>query len=221
MKMMKKFTKILKSHSKLLSAAMFACLVASVNPSAYAQSAKLDLSRLDKLASKASKVTDVSLGGPLLKLAAENIAAKKKGEKGAPIEGVVQQLKGVYVKSFEFSKPGEYSRSDVESILKQIESGGWKAIVRVEEKKSGETTGVYVMEEGGQTVGMAIVAAEPKELTVVNLVGPIDFSQLGGLGSLGALGELGALGGNIGNSKPHLQHRDQPEQKSNPPQDSK
>ena len=71
---------------------------------------------------------------------------------------------------------------------------------------SGETTGIYVMQEGGETVGMAIVAAEPKELTVVNLVGPIDFSQLGSLGSLGALGQLGNLG-NIGNSKPQLQHR--------------
>lgn len=91
-------------------------------------------------------------------------------------------------------------------------------MVHVEEKKSGETTGIYVMEEGGQIVGMAVVAAEPKELTVVNLVGPIDFSQLGNLGNLGGLGNLGAM---MGNSKPKLEHRSDAKPSPNPPPPSK
>jgi hypothetical protein len=68
---------------------------------------------------------------------------------------------------------------------------------------------------------LAIVAAEPKELTIVNLVGPMDLSQLGALGSLGSLVELGGKGGNAGDSKPQLQHRGQSDQKSNPQGDSK
>lgn len=180
-------------------------LLAWCAPNAYAQNAKLDLSHLDKLAKKASEVTNVNLEGPLLKLAAENLAAKKASGKGAAFEGVVQQLKGIYVKSFEFSKPGEYDRSDVEAVLKQLRSGGWKPVVNVREEKSGETTNIYVMEEGGETVGMAIVAAEPQELTVVNLVGPIN---LGTLGSLGAFGQLGGLAGSAGTSKPQPRQRD-------------
>jgi Domain of unknown function (DUF4252) len=199
------------------SAVLLVCLLAFGGTSTFAQNAKLQLSHLDKLASKASEVTNVSLEGPMLKLAADQMSQKvhtgnspEKTAKALAASNMLRRLKGIYVKVFEFSEPGEYSKSDLDSILKQVQSGGWKAIVHIEEKKSGEDTGIYIMEEGGETVGMAIVAAAPKELTVVNLVGPIDFSQLGGLGSLGALGQLGGLGGNTGNSKPQPQHRDQP-----------
>ena len=199
-----------KYTGSLFSTLLLACLMAFTGSTGFAQSAKLELSQLDKLAAKASNVTNVALDGSLLKLAGQEMsqkAATAKSQKKAFAADLVHRLKGIYVKSFEFDKPGEYSKADVESITRQIESGGWKSIVHVEEKKTGETTGIYVMQEGGETVGMAIVASEPKELTVVNLVGPIDFSQLGSLGSLGALGQLGALAGNAASSKAQLQHR--------------
>jgi Domain of unknown function (DUF4252) len=195
----------------LLSALLLGSLVAFSSAAGFAQNARLQLSQLDKLAAKASNVTNVTLDGSLLKLAGQEMSQKAstgKSEKKASAANLIHRLKGIYVKSFEFDSPGEYSKADVESITRQLESGGWKSIVHVEEKKSGETTGIYVMQEGGETVGMAIVAAEPKELTVVNLVGPIDFSQLG---SLGALGQLGALAGTTGSSNPQLQHRKAPE----------
>lgn len=199
-----------KFAGTLFPALLAASLMGFTSVAAYAQNAKLELSQLDKLAAKASNVTNVTLDGSMLKMAGQQMeekAAKSKSEKKAFAANLVNRLKGIYVKSFEFEKPGEYTKADVESITRQLESGGWKSIVHVEEKKSGETTGIYVMQEGGETVGMAIVAAEPKELTVVNLVGPIDFSQLGSLGSLGALGQLGGLAGSMGSSKPQLQHR--------------
>jgi len=199
-----------KFAGPLLLALLAACLMAFTSVAAYAQNAKLELSQLDKLAAKASNVTNVTLDGSMLKMAGQQMekkAAKSSSGKKAFAAALVQKLKGIYVKSFEFDKPGEYTKADLESVTRQLESGGWKSIVHVEEKKSGETTGIYVMQEGGETVGMAIVAAEPKELTVVNLVGPIDFSQLGSLGSLGALGQLGGLAGTMGSSKPQLQHR--------------
>jgi hypothetical protein len=194
----------------LQSALLLASLVAFATAAGFAQNARLQLSQLDKLAAKASNVTNVTLDGSLLKLAGQAMSQKdstSNSQKKAFAAGLIHRLKGIYVKSFEFDNPGEYSKADLESVTRQLESGGWKSIVHVEEKKSGETTGIYVMQEGGETVGMAIVAAEPKELTVVNLVGPIDLSQLGSLGSLGALGQLGALAGTTGNSKSQLQHR--------------
>lgn len=206
-----------KYISALSSALLLVGLLALGSTAAFAQSAKLNLSQLDKLASKASQVTNVDLDGSLLKLASQQMSQKAAGaqsQKKAEVAGLLQRLKGVYVKSFEFAQPGEYTRADLDSVLKQLQSGAWKPVVHVVEKKSGETTGVYVMQEGGEIVGMAVVAAQPKELTVVNLVGPIDFSQLGGLKSLGALGALGNLGGSMGNSKPELHHR--PEAKTKP-----
>ena len=200
----------------MLPVTMVVCAMALGNAAAWAQNAKLELSQLDKLAAKASNVTNVTLDGSLLKMAGQQMeekAAKSKSEKKASAANLVNRLKGIYVKSFEFDQPGEYSRADLQSVLNQLESGGWKSMVHVEEKKTGETTGIYVMQEGGEAIGMAIVAAEPKELTVVNLVGPIDFSELGSLGSLGALGQLGGLAGTVGGN-PQLQHRAETKPKS-------
>lgn len=200
-----------QEHSRtLLPALLLACLVAFGSAAGYAQNAKLQLSQLDKLGSKASEVDNVNLEGPMLKMAAEQVQKKAstgKSEKKEMAANLLSRLKGIYVKNFEFDKPGGYTKADLESVMRQLQSGGWKPMVHVEEKNSGETTGIYVMEEGGEIVGMAVVNAEPKELTVVNLVGPIDFSQLGSMGSLGALGQLGGLAGTLGGSKPQLQHR--------------
>lgn len=194
----------------LLPALLLLCMVAFGSAAGYAQNAKLELGQLDKLSSKASEVNNVNLEGPMLKMAAEQVQKKAsagKSEKKEMAANLLSRLKGIYVKNFEFDKPGAYTKADLDSVLSQLQGSGWKAMVHVEQKNSGETTGVYVMEEGGEIVGMAVVAAEPKELTVVNLVGPIDFSQLGGMGSLGALGQLGGLAGTLGASKPQLQHR--------------
>ena len=148
--------------------------VVAAAPSALGQSAKLDLSALNKLARKASNVTNVSLGPDAVALAAGHVSGKQ--------QKLLQRLKGIYVRDYEFSKPGEYSRRVVEGILRQLHQAGWKALVNVEEKKTGEVTDIYIMREGGETVGMAILDVEPKELTVVNLVGPMNLAELGGLG---------------------------------------
>jgi Domain of unknown function (DUF4252) len=207
MKTLIRFTGKQKFAHTLFSALLLACMVAIGSAAGFAQNARLELGQLDKLAAKASQTANVTLEGPMLKLAAQAMqekASKSTSSKKQMAAGLVERLKGVYVRNFEFAKPGEYTKADLDSVMNQLQTGGWKPMVHVEEKDSGETTGVYVMEEGGEIVGMAVVAAEPKELTVVNLVGPIDFSQLGGLGNLGALGQLGAL---AGNPKPGLQHR--------------
>lgn len=200
----------------LWPALLLMSLVVWAGPAAYAQNARLDLSHLDKLAKKASKVADVNLDGTMLKLAAQSIAAKEQKGKAAAVPNILERLKGAYIRAFEFSKPGEYTKTDLDHILKQVESGGWKPVINAQEEKSGKSAHIYIMEEGGEAVGLVIVAAEPKKLAVVNLVGPIDFSQLAGLGSLGALGQLGSLGGHSGATKPKLEHRGQSDQNPNP-----
>ena len=173
----------------LLKGLMLAFVFLSIGQTARAQNAKLHLSQLNKLAQQATEATNVSLEGPMLQMAAQQAHSVHTA-------GLLRGLKGVYVKDFQFAKPGQYSKSDLESVLKQLQSGGWKPMVTDVNKKSGETAAVYVMEEGGEIVGLAVVDAEPEELAIVNLVGPIDFAKLGGLESLGSLGSLGsALGG--------------------------
>jgi Domain of unknown function (DUF4252) len=131
----------------------------------------------DKLAAKAVEKVDVNLEAPMLEM-----ASKFLGDKGddAKVKQVIQGLKGVYVKSFTFDKEGQYSEADLNAIRSQLRAPEWSRIVDIQEK--GETSSVFMKTDGKQTRGIVILAAEPKELTFVEIVGPIDPSMLSNLG---------------------------------------
>jgi hypothetical protein len=161
------------------AAAFVACLLACAP--AFGQGAKLQLN-LDHLAAKADEVTNVNLEGPMLDMGRKFLSGKGM-DKDA--KALVDGLTGIYVRSFEFSKPGGYTPADVESVQKQLNTPGWTKFIDVREGK-GETTSIYSFLENGKMTGLAVLAAEPRELTVVNIVGPIDLSKLGKLqGQLG------------------------------------
>jgi hypothetical protein len=151
-------------------------LLGAFSPPALGQNPRLDIKNLEPLAKKASEVVDVNLDGSLLKLASKFMTDEDERE-GLEI---VKNLKGVYVKSFTFDKPGDYSTADVEAIRSQLQAPAWSRIVSTRSKHDGETTEIYLMtaSDGGNVLGMAIIAAEPTELTVVNIVGPIDIDKL-------------------------------------------
>ena len=150
--------------------------------SALGQDPKLKINNLDKLASKAAEVVDVTLDEPMLKLASKFMAADEDSEDTKAFE-LVKDLKGVYVKSFEFDKEGEYSQADLDAIRSQLTASSWSRLVGVISKRDGEISEIYMMTESGgkKVLGLAILAAEPKELTVVNIVGPIDIEKLSSL----------------------------------------
>ncbi len=144
-----------------------------------AQDVKLPAS-LNKLADKAAEVVDVTLDGPLLKLAGKFLS--KDDPEEAKVRALVGGLKGIYVKSFEFEKEGEYSAEDVEAIRAQFRGPGWSRMVGVVSKKDHENADIYMKLDGERVAGLVVLAAEPKELTVVNIVGDIDINQLSELG---------------------------------------
>jgi len=155
---------------------------------AKAQDSRLQLGTLDHLAAKASETVDVSLDERLMRLAAKVFSDKDVDEK--EIKKLIEGLKGIYVKSFEFDADGQYAPADVESIRSQLRGPGWSRLVNVMSKKEG-TLEVYMLFNGEQIGGMAVLALENRELTVVNIVGPVDLDKLAKLeGQLG-IPELG------------------------------
>lgn len=156
---------------------------------AFGQALKLD--SLDRLAAKASNTVKVTLNGNLLRLAAKFLSSDDPDE--AHVKELVKGLKGIYVRSFEFSKTGQYSDSDVEAIRSQLRDGSWAAIVEVHSnnKDDGENTEVFAKEQADQFTGLAILVAEPKELTVVHIDGVIDMDGLAKLsGKFGIPGDI-------------------------------
>ena len=151
---------------------------------ALAQQLKMD--NLNKLSDAARQVVDVTIDEQLLQLASKFLSSSRSADE-AEIKEVVKDLKGVYVKRFEFDADSKYSNADLDPILKQLRGPGWSRIVGVTSKgAAGQNVEVFIMSDGALIKGIAVVAAQPRELTVVNVVGPIDVDRLSRLqGHLG------------------------------------
>jgi hypothetical protein len=140
---------------------------------------EIKMSNLDALARKAKESVDVTLDASMLQLASGFLSSEDPDQ--ARVKKLVSKLKGVYVRSFEFDKEGEYSLSDVEPIRAQVKGSGWTRIVGVK-SLTGENSEVYLKKEGNEVGGIVVIAAEPKELTVVDIDGPINPEELSELG---------------------------------------
>lgn len=150
---------------------------------------------LDRLAAKAVETVDVNLEGAMLELAGNFLSSRKEDE--ARVKALIQGLKGIHVKSFEFEREGEYTPADVEAIRSQLRAPAWTRIAGVVSKRDGENVEVYTKPQEDRIGGLVIIAAEPKELTVVNIVGTIDLEQLRELG-----GRFGIPGVEVERKKP-------------------
>lgn len=157
-----------------------------------AQDIKIPAS-VERLADKAAEVVDVTLDANMLQLAGRFLSNRDADQ--AKVKKLIGGLKGIYVRSFEFDKPGEYQDSDVEAIRSQLRSPGWSRVAGVRSRKNAENSEVYLKMADGQIAGLTVLAAEPRELTIVNIVGtisPEDLEELGGNFGIPKLDAAGA-----------------------------
>ena len=152
-----------------------------------AQSPKLQIDQLDVLANKASETVDVKLDERLMQTTAKFFS----GKDDADIKDVLKGIKGIYVKSFTFDKDGEYSQIEVDSVVSQLRGSSWSKILSVKSKKDGDNVEVYLNMIGDQITGLAVLSIEPREFTVVNIVGPIDLEKLSRLEGQFGVPDLG------------------------------
>ncbi len=161
----------------VLVPASLVCLLAAAP--LCAQAGRLKIDHLKPLIPKASKVVDVNLDGEALKLASGNLS------KDPAAQAVVKDLLGIFVRVLEFEQPGAYGPGDVDPIRRQLQNPAWTPLFQIKDKDA--EVGIYLMsrEKGGE-VALAIFVAEPKQLVVVNVVGPVNLQKLGALeGKLG------------------------------------
>jgi hypothetical protein len=146
-------------------------------------SAQIRITGLDGLASKAKESVDITLDSNMLQMAGGFLSANAKDKDAAKTKELLSGLKSISVRSFEFKEEGQYRIEDLDPIRAQLRAPGWSKIVSVTEEK--ELTEIYMRTEQGKVAGFAIIAAEPKELTVVAIEGSIDLNDLSKLGGLG------------------------------------
>lgn len=159
--------------AKLASLALLLGL--SVSATARAQNARIELGQLEHLGAKANETVDVNIDERLMQVTGKFLSGKDPDE--LKIKQLVNGLKGIYVKSFEFERDGDYSQADIESIRSQLRNPGWSKVLNVSSKKEGSIE-VYLMTNASQIGGLVVVASDLKELTIVNIVGPVDLDKL-------------------------------------------
>ena len=155
---------------------------------AQAQDSRIQMSSLDHLAAKANQTVDVNIDERLMHIAAKVLDDKDEDER--EVKKLVNGLKGIYVKSFEFETEGQYAPGDLETIRTQLRGPGWTRLVNVTSKKDGMLE-VYLLFNGETVGGLAVLHTDDKELTVVNIVGPVDLDKLAKLEGQMGVPDLG------------------------------
>ena len=119
------------------------------------------------LAAQAKEKAEVNLDGAAL------AALGQKPETKNAFSGVT----AVFVRHYEFAAAGAYSDSDLDPLRSQVKRDpNWSPMVNV--KESGESTQIFMLKTGGTPSGLLVVSAEPKEVTVVEILGTGDLAHL-------------------------------------------
>ena len=157
-----------------------------------AQAARLKMPDFSNLASKAKESVDISLDKEMLKSAGGFMGGGGKGMDPAEFAETVKDLDGIYVRVFSFDKPGMYSMKDIEPMVAQVQSQGWKKLMSI---KDGDERVEMWMRDNSADGGMFFVASEPTELVMINIVGKVNLESLRNLqGRMGVPSMQGWIG---------------------------
>lgn len=141
---------------------------------ALAQTARLKLPDLSGLASKATESVDIDLDGDTLRMAGAFLTGGS-GPVDPQFAETVKGLQGIYLKVFSFDKPGQYSLREIEPVLAQVQSQGWKKLLAVRDREDRVEMWMRADSTDG---GLFFVASEPNELVLINIVGKVDLETL-------------------------------------------
>jgi hypothetical protein len=156
-----------------------------------------------ELAARASDVTEVTLGKNMLGFAAKVMNGKDNDSQAT--KHLIEGLDGIYVREYEFEKEGQFTQDEVEQLRKYFETSEWSPMVHERDRKNNESTDVMVKLVNGESHGMFILDVEPKELTIVLILGPMRMEDLAKLNGVVGLGDVGNLG--QANNKEKLQEK--------------
>ncbi len=132
-----------------------------------------------QLADRAANYTEVSLDRKMLAFASRFMNDKDDAEG----KRIVEKLNGVYVRSYEFDKPGQYTTADLDAIRRQFDTPEWTSLVKTRSRDGSDDADIYMKLVNDEVQGMFVLDAESKELNFVYISGPIrpeDLKDLSG-----------------------------------------
>jgi Domain of unknown function (DUF4252) len=153
---------------------LLACLL--IPAMSVAQDAQLKLPEFKSLAGKATESVNISLSPWLLRMAGSFV--DDKDEDSAATKHLLAGIKSIQVRSYQFAADNSYSLADVDAVRSQLTGPGWSQVMQVHHREKNEDVDMYVLIENNVTKGFALIASEPREFTIINIVGSINVSDL-------------------------------------------
>lgn len=161
----------------MLRRTLFAALACIALPMiADADNARLKLPSFNHLQERATDVVDITIGSLPLGIVGKLLRADDPQE--APTKRLLQGLKSVTVRSYEFDSDFVYSRSDIASIRSQLRSPIWSQLAQVRNSTNHEDVDVYIAHDSDKVTGFALIVTEPRKFTILNIVGAIEPEEV-------------------------------------------
>ena len=137
---------------------------------------RLALPEFSTLAQKATESVTITLDAALLAIAGRFLDGNDPQDAAA--KEVLKGLQGIYVRSYTFDKDSAYQQADIDAVRNQLSAPGWNRLVQTRSRKSQANVDIYIMVTNNQATGLALIASEPRQFTIVNIVGAIDLDKL-------------------------------------------
>jgi Domain of unknown function (DUF4252) len=139
-------------------------------------SPKLVIPSFSGLAQKATESVTITLDPAMLGMAARFLDSNDPQD--AATKEVLKGLQGIYVRSYTFDKDSAYQQADIDAVRSQLAAPGWNRLVETRSRKTHADVDIYIMVDNKQAIGLALIASEPRQFTIVNIVGAIDLDKL-------------------------------------------
>jgi hypothetical protein len=137
---------------------------------------RLALPEFTALAQKATQAVNITLDPALLALAGRFLDGSDPQDAAA--KEVIKGLQGIYVRSYTFDEDSAYRQEDIDAVRKQLSAPGWNRLLETRSRKTHANVDIYIMVQNNQAIGLAVIASEPRQFTIVNIVGAIDLDKL-------------------------------------------
>jgi hypothetical protein len=157
---------------------LFSLLLALLTPTwaLAAPNPRLVIPEFSRLAQKASESVTITLDPGLLALAGRFLDSSDPQD--AATKDVIKGLSGIYVRSYTFDNDSAYQQSDIDAVRTQLSAPGWSRLVETRSRKTRANVDIYIMIDNKQAIGLAVIASEPRQFTIVNIIGAIDLDKL-------------------------------------------
>lgn len=153
-----------------------AVAVLCLSPLATAATPQLRLPEFAHLQDKATESVDVTLGALPITMARWFLS--ENDANSAMVKDMLKGVQSVKVRRLAFAEDFAYSKADLDEVRAQLTGHGWSSLAQVRDRKSQQDFDVFVAMDDEKITGFTVVQSQPREFTIVNVVGTLDKQQV-------------------------------------------